>query len=173
MKSGDFEIHAPKKIESFKYSYKHTLKAERGKKVRGCKIGLPKQWLKLFVFQPIFIVAKIVAKSVYQNNDWNSFSYSIGIVHFPPLQKPSTKTRIETSPPDTRVIVTGIVAKVVYENKDWNKSMTFLFCGNINGCKSRLRKQGLKHNYIPAVRCLDDRRCKIGLQKQGLKHQTF
>jgi hypothetical protein len=32
MKPGDFEIHAPKEIESFKYSYLHTLKVKRGKK---------------------------------------------------------------------------------------------------------------------------------------------
>ena len=44
MKPGDFEIHAPKKIESFKYSYLHTLKVKRGKKVR-------------------------VAKAVYENKD--------------------------------------------------------------------------------------------------------
>jgi len=46
MKPGDFEIHAPKKIGSFKYPYLHTLKVERGKKGEGCKIGLPKQGLK-------------------------------------------------------------------------------------------------------------------------------
>ena len=44
MKPGDFEIHAPKKIESFKYSYLHTLKMKRREKVR-------------------------VAKAVYQNKD--------------------------------------------------------------------------------------------------------
>jgi hypothetical protein len=44
MKPGDLEIHALKKIESFKYSYLHTLKVKRGEKVR-------------------------VAKAVYQNKD--------------------------------------------------------------------------------------------------------
>jgi hypothetical protein len=37
MKPGDFEIYAPKKIESFKYSYVHTLKVKRGKKGEAAK----------------------------------------------------------------------------------------------------------------------------------------
>jgi hypothetical protein len=56
MNPGNFEIHAPKKIGSFKYSYEHTLKVKRGKKVRGCKSSLQKQGLKR-------------AKAVYKNKD--------------------------------------------------------------------------------------------------------
>ena len=69
MKPGDFEIHAPKKIESFKYSYLHTLKVKRGKKVRCCKSGLQKQGLKRVQPIPNIAVKAPVAKAVYKNKD--------------------------------------------------------------------------------------------------------
>ena len=95
MKAGDFEIHAPKKIGSFKYFYVHTLKVKRGKKGKGLQNRSTKTRIETLVrvldefFLPIM------------------------------LQNRSTKTRIETlnnfsaSRP-----VFSIVAKAVYKNKD-------------------------------------------------------
>jgi hypothetical protein len=69
MKTGDFEIHASKKIESFKYSYLHTLKVERRKKVR----GLQKQSTKTRIETKPLIISSLCswqfAKAVYKNKD--------------------------------------------------------------------------------------------------------
>ena len=62
----------------------------------------------------------VVAKVVYENKDWN-------IATIPAI-----------------IIRSTIVAKVVYENKDWNIYPAVWIVGIFPGCKSRLRKQGLK-----------------------------
>jgi hypothetical protein len=70
IKPGDFEINTPKKIESFKYSYVHTLKLERGKKGEGCKSGLQKQGLKHSIDPNRSLLSpSFVAKAVYKNKD--------------------------------------------------------------------------------------------------------
>jgi len=70
MNPGDLEIHTQKKIESFKYSYLHTVKVKSRKKVRGCKSRLPKQGLKQSTRSPRKTPNPIpVAKAVYQNKD--------------------------------------------------------------------------------------------------------
>ena len=116
----------------------------------------------------------VVAKVVYENKDWNLASYSFARASSIMLQKSSTKTRIETllwftvkshfvhllqkSSTKTRIetrfdvlrsVLLGHVAKVVYENKDWNNMIAGLSIKSISGCKSRLRKQGLKQSETP------------------------
>ena len=164
-----------------------------------------------------------VAKVVYENKDWNVVSGALLIfvlkscksrlrkqglkrytdismaLIWPKLQKSSTKTRIETYSLWSSVwFVFPKVAKVVYENKDWNSEISSIVLICLRSCKSRLRKQGLKHFWMRYNVCNASRKvakvvyenkdwnscssgqfplcfsgCKSRLRKQGLKHQTF
>ena len=71
------------------------------------------------------------------------------------LQKLSTKTRIETVEIlFLDCLFADIVAKVVYENKDWNfGAVGYSAVGGTIGCKSCLRKQGLKHPHVYVFVC--------------------
>ena len=81
------------------------------------------------------------------------------------LQKPSTKTRIETRWPRLRMFFLLSVAKAVYKNKDWNLRICVSPAKCMLCCKSRLRKQGLKHFGPPKSKC----KACVQLQKPSTK----
>ena len=123
MKPGDFEIHALKKIESFKYSYDHTLKVKRGKKVRCCKSGLQKQGLKKIQSLSLTLSPLSLQKRSTKTRIENSLLQLLFFLFPQMLQKRSTKTRIE------------------------NFDCLHAILSIILSCKSGLQKQGLKTLY--------------------------
>ena len=89
------------------------------------------------------IVIFHVAKVVYENKDWNII---IALILF--LDITAAKVVYENKDWNNERVVpffcSAIVAKVVYENKDWNIPITAPAPSIVSGCKSGLRKQGLK-----------------------------
>jgi len=125
-----------------------------------------KDW-NIFTSFLFLYVSLLVAKAVYQNKDWNNLLLPYMPLGIRTLQKPSTKTRIETL-----IILTPLswalflVAKAVYQNKDWNMSkqgFSLLTFFSIR-CKSRLPKQGLKQLSLSALLLL-----LLRLQKPSTK----
>ena len=134
-----------------------------------CKSRLRKQGLKRQTRQQYSRSCQNVAKVVYENKDWNKNFNSLYSLALPMLQKSSTKTRIETCTLPSTLSQYRIVAKVVYENKDWNSFYHLIPVIDHSCCKSRLRKQGLKHTPCILFLLLLLGCCKSRLRKQGLK----
>ncbi len=88
------------------------------------------------------------------------------------LQKPSTKTRIETQRQhDASNCKRAQCCKSRLQKQGLKHApIAIRYIRFLPGCKSRLQKQGLKHAPIAIryIRFLPG--CKSRLQKQGLKH---
>ena len=138
-----------------------------------------------------------VAKAVYENKDWNStMCISCSSPLSSMLQKPSTKTRIETEncrlasfrawkscksrlrkqglKHDCHILSLQVVinvAKAVYENKDWNFIISCATCSYCSWIVAKAVYENKDWNILLVLfTFIFYSSCKSGLPKQGLKH---
>ena len=137
---------------------------KRGKKGECCKSRLRKQGLKPSNTSCGISNSSFCCKSRLRKQGLKLELPRIMSIICDLLQKPSTKTRIETFSHQCHLTNICQVAKAVYENKDWNLWMQVIFFRISDSCKSRLRKQGLKHS---AERFSN--KCFFELQKPSTK----